>query len=134
VNRATGSFDVKVTPEWNDAGAGGGSLGRMGLEKEFHGNLAGTSKGIMLTAGTGTKGSAGYVALEQFIGSLDGRQGSFILQHSGTMNRGAPQLVIAVVPDSGTGELTGLAGTMSIIITDGHHSYVLDYTLTPASA
>jgi Protein of unknown function (DUF3224) len=133
VSRATGSFEVKITPEWNDAAADGASLGRMGLEKQFHGDLAATSTGIMLTAGTSVKGSAGYVAIERVSGSLAGQQGSFILQHSGTMNRGAPQLIITVVPDSGTGELTGLTGTMSIIIADGHHTYVLDYTLAPAS-
>jgi hypothetical protein len=105
----------------------------MGLGKQFHGDLAGTSKGTMLTAGTSIKGSAGYVALERVSGSLDGREGSFILQHSGIMNRGVPQLMISVVPDSGTGELIGLAGTMSITFVDGHHSYVFDYALAPAS-
>src|SRR4051794_321731 len=109
VKRASGHFIVKITPEWNDAAADGGSLGRMALDKQFHGDLEGTSRGIMLTAGTSTKGSAGYVAIERVSGSLDGRQGSFVLQHSGTMNRGAPQLTITVVPDSGSGQLTGLA-------------------------
>jgi hypothetical protein len=134
VKRASGHFEVKITPEWNDVGADAGSLGRMALQKQFHGALEGTSNGIMLTAGTSIKGSAGYVAIERFIGSLDSRQGSFVLQHNGTMNRGAPELTISVVPDSGTGQLTGLSGTMSIIIADGHHSYVLDYALAAASA
>jgi len=122
-----------MKPEWSDGGTDGGSLARMALDKQFHGDLEGTSKGIMLSAGTSVKGSAGYVAIERVNGSLGGRQGSFVLQHSGTMNRGAPQLTISVVPDSGTGQLTGLAGTMSIMIADGRHSYAFDYTLAPAS-
>jgi hypothetical protein len=86
----------------------------------------------MLTAGTDVPGSAGYVAMERVTGTLHGRSGTFVLQHSGTMTRGAPQLAITVVPDSGTGELTGLGGKMAIIIADGKHSYELDYTLAEA--
>ena len=84
----------------------------------------------MLTAGTDVKGSAGYVAIERVSGTLQGRSGTFVLQHSGTMTRGAPQLSITVVPDSGTGQLAGLAGKMAIIIADGKHSYDFEYTLT----
>lgn len=125
---ATGSFDVKLTPQSDDF-LKGTLLGRMSIAKQFHGNLEGTSKGEMLTGGDVTKGSAGYVAIEQVTGTLDGRSGSFILQHSGTMTRGAPQLSISVVPDSGTGQLAGLAGTMTIKITDGKHFYDFAYTL-----
>ncbi len=125
---ATGSFDVKLTPQSDDF-LKGTLLGRMSIAKQFHGNLEGTSKGEMLTGGDVTKGSAGYVAIEQVTGTLDGRSGSFILQHSGTMTRGAPQLSISVVPDSGTGQLAGLTGTMTIKITDGKHFYDFAYTL-----
>jgi hypothetical protein len=123
--RAKGTFEVKLTPqEGADA-----SLGRMSIDKQFHGDLEGASKGEMLTAGTGVKGSAGYVAIEKVSGTLHGRSGTFILQHSGTMTRGTPQLVITVVPDSGTGQLAGLTGKMAIEITDGKHFYDFEYTL-----
>jgi len=101
----------------------------MTIEKQIHGDLEATSKGQMLTAGTSVKGSAGYVAIERVSGTLHGRTGTFILQHTGTMNRGALQLSITVVPDSGTGQLTGLTGKMDIQITDGKHSYDFAYTL-----
>jgi len=101
----------------------------MAIDKQFHGDLEATSKGQMLTAGTAVKGSAGYVAIERVSGALHGRSGTFALQHSGTMTRGAPQLTITVVPDSGTGELLGLAGKMAIKIEDGKHSYDFEYTL-----
>jgi len=101
----------------------------MSIDKQFHGDLEGTSKGEMLTAGTGVKGSAGYVAIERVSGTLNGRSGTFVLQHSGTMTHGEPHLTITVVPDSGTGELAGLAGTMSILIAGGNHSYDFEYTL-----
>ena len=104
-------------------------LGRMSIEKQFRGDLEGTSKGQMLTGGTAIKNSAGYVAIERVTGSLKGRKGSFILQHTGLMNRGAASLVITVVPDSGTDQLEGLKGTMTINIEAGKHSYQLDYTL-----
>jgi hypothetical protein len=104
----------------------------MSIDKQFHGDLRATSKGEMLTAGTGVEGSAGYVAIEQVDGTLHGRSGTFVLQHSGTMARGVPQLTITVVPDSGTGELAGLAGKMTIEIADGRHSYDLEYTLAEA--
>ena len=130
---ASGTFDVKILPQ-TDTGAGdaivdSGSVGRMSLDKQFHGDLQASSRGQMLAVHGDVKGSAGYVAMERVIGTLHGRQGSFALQHSGTMTRGAPQLVITVVPDSGTGELLGLAGTLAINIVDGKHFYEFDYTL-----
>ena len=129
VSRASGTFDVTLTPQATDTHAEVTSLGRMSLDKQFHGDLEGTSKGEMLTAGTGVKSSAGYVAIERVSGTLHGRRGTFILQHSGTMTRGAPRLDITVVPDSGTGQLAGLAGTMVIEIAGGKHSYDFEYTL-----
>jgi hypothetical protein len=126
---ATGIFEVKVIPNAPEDKADGSTLGQMSLDKQYHGELDGTSKGQMLTAGTDVKGSAGYVAMERFTGTLNGRKGSFVLQHTGTMNRGALQLSITVVPDSGTGELVGLTGKMAIIIADGKHSYDFEYTL-----
>jgi hypothetical protein len=101
----------------------------MSIDKQFHGDLEATSKGEMLTAGTVVKGSAGYVATERVSGTLYGRSGTFILQHGGTMTRGTPQLIITVVPDSGTDQLVGLAGTMVINIESGKHSYDFAYTL-----
>jgi hypothetical protein len=101
----------------------------MSLDKQFRGELEASSQGEMLSAGTSVKGSAGYVAMERVTGTLQGRGGSFILQHSGTMTRGTPQLSITVVPDSGTGELAGLAGRMAIEIADGMHSYDFEYTI-----
>jgi len=126
---ARGSFDVTLTPQPAGDSLRGSPLSRLSIAKQFHGDLEGTSQGEMLAAGTGVKGSAGYVALERVTGMLAGRRGSFVLQHSGTMTRGTPQLVISVVPDSGTDALTGLAGTMLINIADGKHSYAFDYTL-----
>jgi hypothetical protein len=131
-NRASGTFEVKVAPLPDDMAADVG-FGRWSLDKQFHGDLEATSKGQMLGAGTGVKGSQAYVAVEKVTGMLQGRRGTFILQHSGTMNRGAQKLMIAVVPDSGTDQLVGLAGTMNIIIADGKHSYELDYTIADAS-
>jgi len=127
--RATGSFDVKITPLATDTPAEGSSLGRMSLEKQFHGDLEATSTGEMLTAGTAIKNSAGYVAIERVAGSLHGRTGTFALQHNATMARGVGALNIVVVPDSGTGELAGLSGTLSIEIAGGKHGYVFEYTL-----
>ena len=128
--RATEAFEVKVTPQPTEERAASPTLGRMSLDKRFHGDLEGTSQGEMLTAGTDVKGSAGYVAMERVSATLHGRRGTFALQHSGTMTRGAPQLEITVVPDSGTGELAGLAGTMVIAIApDGKHSYDFEYTI-----
>jgi hypothetical protein len=120
-----GEFEVKLTPR---DGAGEG-LGRLAIEKTYRGALEADARGEMLTAGTTVPGSAGYVAMERVDGTLEGRAGTFLLQHSGTMTRGAAQLSIGVVPDSGTGELLGLVGRMSIEITGGKHFYVFEYTL-----
>ena len=128
--RASGTFEVRMTPESMDDKADGAVLGRFSLEKTFHGDLEGAGKGAMLTAGTSVQGSAGYVAIERVTATLRGRRGTFALQHTGTMNRGEPQLTITVVPDSGTGELVGLAGKLGITIVDGKHSYDLEYTLS----
>ena len=129
--KAHGTFEVKVTPVASDP-AQGGALGRMTLDKRFEGDLVGISKGEMLTATTAVKGSAGYVAIESFEGTLQGRDGAFVLQHLGTMDRGEQRLLITIVPDSGTAALIGISGTMSITITQGKHFYDLDYTLEPA--
>jgi hypothetical protein len=126
---ASGPFEVKLTPQ--DDKAGDTTMGRMTIDKHFHGDLEATGKGQMLTSGTLVKGgSAGYVAMEQITGTLHGRSGSFIVQHSGTMTRGVPQLSVTVVPDSGTGQLAGLAGKMGVKIeADGRHFYEFEYTL-----
>jgi hypothetical protein len=124
---ASGTFDVKLTPQ--PADGEDPAVGRMAIDKQFHGDLEAASYGQMLTAATSVKSSAGYVAIEQVTGSLRGRSGTFVLQHSGTMTRGAPQQIVSVVPDSGTGELVGLTGTMTITIADGKHSYDFEYTL-----
>jgi hypothetical protein len=102
----------------------------MSIDKQFHGDLEATSKGEMLAAGTDVKGSAGYVAIERVTGALVGRTGTFILQHSGTMTRGEPQQSVTVVPDSGTGELVGLAGKMTTRVADKQHYYEFDYTIS----
>ena len=107
-------------------------LGRMTIPEAIHGDIEGTSKGEMLTAATATKGLARYVAMERVTGSLQARKGLFILQHTATMNRGAPWLSISVVPDSGTGQLLGITGTLSILIENGEHSYVFEYTIDGA--
>ena len=129
--RAVGTFDVKLAPLPLDDKSADAALSRMSIDKQFHGDLEAASKGEMLSAGTPVKGSAGYVAIERVTGTLSGRTGSFVLQHSATMNRGTPQLSITVVPDSGTGQLTGLVGSMNIIIESGKHSYEFEYALPP---
>ena len=129
MEHARGSFDVKLTQQPMALNAAADALGRLSIEKQFHGDLEATSRGEMLTATTDVKGSAGYVAVERVSGTLRGRQGTFALQHSGTMTRGAPQLTVTVVPDSGTGQLAGLSGKMAITITDGKHSYDFEYML-----
>lgn len=127
--RAHGTFEVKLVPQAPADPGADAALGRMSIDKQFHGDLQGASKGEMLSAATGVKGSAGYVAMERVSGTLGGRGGSFVLQHSGTMTRGAAQLTITVVPDSGSGQLAGLAGSMTIQIAEGKHSYDFEYTL-----
>lgn len=128
-NRASGTFDVKMTPQATADKGEEAAIGRYSLDKTFHGDLNGTSKGEMLAVGTAVEGSAGYVAMEQVKGTINGRSGSFALQHTGTMNRGAAELSVTVVPDSGTGQLAGLAGTMTIKIENGKHLYDFEYTL-----
>jgi uncharacterized protein DUF3224 len=127
---ASGPFEVKLTPRApDDDEAESVAVGRMSIEKQFHGDLEATSKGHMLAIRTGVKDSAGYVAMERVTGTLHGKRGSFALQHSGTVTRGAPDLTITVIPDSGTGDLVGLTGKMAIHIVEGRHSYDFDYAL-----
>lgn len=119
---------MKLAPQAAEDGDAG--LGRMSIDKQFHGDLEGTSRGFMLSsAATIVKGSGGYVAMERVTGKLKDRSGSFVLQHSGTMTRGVAQLSVTVVPDSGTDQLAGLAGIMTIKIDAGKHSYEFEYTL-----
>jgi len=125
--RAVGTFDVKVNPLV--AYAEGSRLGRMSIDKQFQGDIIATSKGEMLATRSPVDGSAGYVALEQVNGTLSGRAGSFVLQHSCTMTRGAQTQSITVVPDSGTDDLAGLSGSLLIIIEGKKHSYEFDYTI-----
>jgi hypothetical protein len=125
----SGPFEVKLVPQAPDGKFEDAAMGRITIDKQFHGDLEATSKGQMLTAQTDTKGSAGYVAIERVTGTLKGRSGTFVLQHTGTMNRGVPQLSITVVPDSGTGQLAGLAGKMDIKIIEAKHSYEFEYIL-----
>jgi hypothetical protein len=132
VTHATGTFEVKLDPQGDADKAEGSALARMSIDKKYHGDLEGTAKGTMLTAGTDVKGSAGYVAIERVTGTLNGKTGSFVLQHNATLTRGAPMLNIIVVPDSGTGQLAGISGKFLIIIADGKHSYEFDYTLPTA--
>lgn len=134
--RAAGAFDVKVTPQKPDTQiARAANFSRLTIDKRFHGDLEGISKGEMLATQTETPGSAGYVALERVSGRLGGRQGSFVLQHSASMSRGAQTSSIGVVPDSGTGELRGISGSMTITVAaDGTHSYQFDYKLQPPGA
>jgi len=129
---ARGTFEVKMTPQ-KPEDAGDPALARMILEKQFHGDLEAAGKGQMLSAGTAVEGSAVYVAVERVTGTLQGRKGSFVLHHRGIMDRGKPSLTIEVAPDSGTGDLTGLTGTLSIEIANGKHSYDFEYTLPGAS-
>ncbi len=125
---ASGTFEVKLNPQVDDK-VGDPTVNRMSIDKQFHDDLEATSKGQMLAASTDIKGSAGYVAMERVSGTLHGHSGTFALQHSGTLTRGAAQLSVTVVPDSGTGQLAGLAGKMTINIADGKHSYDFEYTL-----
>jgi Protein of unknown function (DUF3224) len=129
---AKGPFTVKLNPLDSYAHSVDSKLSRMSIDKEFDGDLKASSKGDMLSAGTTTKGSAGYVAIELVSGKLHGKEGAFVLQHNATMNRGEPSLAITVVPDSGTEQLTGISGTMSIQIAGGNHSYEFNYSLPGA--
>lgn len=126
---AIGTFEVVMKPQATPDEAAGVSLGRMSLDKQFAGDLTAVGKGEMLTALTPTKGSAGYVAIERVTGTLHGREGSFVFQHSGLMDRGVQTLVITVVPDSGTGQLAGLGGTFTLRIEESKHHYEFAYSL-----
>jgi Protein of unknown function (DUF3224) len=130
-NHASGPFDVKATPQKPDNPAAVASgLGRMSLDKQYHGDLEATGQGEMLAIRPDAKGSGVYVAIERVTGTLKGRSGSFVLHHTGIMNRGTPQLTIEVAPDSGTGELAGISGKMNIVIGEGgKHTYEFEYTL-----
>jgi hypothetical protein len=130
MTQAQGSFEVTLKPQALAHSNADALIGRLSIDKQFHGDLEATSIGEMLSARTAVEGSAGYVAIERVSGTLHGRSGSFVLQHSGTMNRGVGQLALSVVPDSGSGELVGLVGTMTIAIVDGAHTYELSYTLS----
>lgn len=127
--RASGTFQVELLPLPTPPGREEPPLGRRSIDKRFEGDLTATSRGEMLSAGTPVKGSAGYVAIEQVTGELGGKKGSFLLQHSGIMDRGEGNLTISIVPDSGTEQLTGIKGLLEIKIADGKHHYTLDYTL-----
>jgi len=127
--QARGTFEVTMKPLAPPDESPGAKLGRMSLEKTFAGDLVATSVGTLLTAMTDTKGSAGYVAMERVTGTLAGRAGSFVFQHSSTMDRGAPTQSIRVVPDSGTGEFAGLAGSFTIDIIEQQHRYLFEYSL-----
>ena len=127
--QATGTFEVKLTPQAPVDPPADDFPGRMLIAKTFHGDLEATSLGQMLAAQAEVKGSAGYVAMEKVSGTLHGRAGSFVLQHTGTMDRGRPSLSVTVVPDSGTEGLVGITGAMTIAIASGAHSYNFDYTL-----
>jgi hypothetical protein len=126
---AKGSFTVGMKPQGDPSVADGVSLGRLLLQKRFEGELEASSQVEMLTAMTPVQGSGAYVAIERVTGTLNGKTGSFVFQHAGTMSRGAQQLSISVVPDSGTGDLTGLSGTFRIEIVEGKHSYEFEYQL-----
>ncbi|HEY7292684.1 MAG TPA: DUF3224 domain-containing protein [Vicinamibacterales bacterium] len=131
MTRAKGTFDVKVAPLPAYDTTEATTLGRMSLDKVYHGDLDGTAKGEMLTGMTSVKNSGAYVAVERFAGTLAGRRGTFVLHHTGIMDRGSQKLTVTVVPDSGTDQLTGLSGSLNIIIAaDGTHSYEFDYSLS----
>lgn len=127
--QANGQFEVKLAPQPPAPGLEQAGLGRMTIDKQFQGDLEATSLGEMLSAMGQVQGSAGYVAIERVTGTLHGRRGSFVLQHRGVMNRGEPELSVSVVPDSGTEALSGLSGSMQILIEDGKHYYTFDYLL-----
>lgn len=128
-SHAKGTFEVKLVPLALEDKEADSTLSRLSINKTFAGDLNGTSKGEMLAAGSPVKGSAGYVAIERVSGTLAGKTGSFVLQHSATMNRGEPQLSITVVPDSGTDQLTGLAGRLNIKVENKQHFYEFDYSV-----
>jgi hypothetical protein len=126
---AKGTFEVKLQLQSFENADAQAKLGRMSIDKTITGDLVATTVGQMLSAGTETKGSAAYVAVERVTGALHGKKGSFALHHTGVMNRGEPSLSVLVVPDSGTGELAGLEGEFKIIIEGGKHNYEFSYRL-----
>ena len=127
MEQAKGTFEVKLTPEEDKSGEA--IVGRMNIAKQFSGDIEGTSKGLMVMVGTPVQGSAGYVAIEKVSGAVNGRTGTFYLQHSGLMRRGEGELTIHVVPDSGTEQLTGISGMFDIKIEDGKHFYIFEYEI-----
>jgi len=128
-HHATGPFEVKLAPLEPAFKSDDNSMGRMSIDKQFHGDLEASSKGEMLYAGN-PRTSGGYVAIERVSGTLQGSPGTFYLQHNATMTHGTPQLNVIVVPGTGTGQLAGLSGSMNIVVaSDGKHSYDFTYTL-----
>jgi hypothetical protein len=127
--RVSGPFEVTLKPLQMDDDLASQLMARMSIDKQYRGDLEATGKGQMLTGGSSIRNSAAYVAIERVTGTLKGKKGGFTLVHTGLMNRGSPSLVITIVPDSGTDQLEGLKGTMTINIEAGRHSYQLDYTL-----
>lgn len=125
-HHAIGTFEVKLAPLASETEP---AIGRMSINKQFYGDLEGSSKGEMTSFMSSVKGSAGYVAMEKVTGTLKGKKGTFVLQHNATMTRGTPEMNITVVPDSGTDQLEGLTGKLKIIITEGKHSYEFDYAM-----
>ena len=131
-SQATGSFDVKLSPLPSYDTSAGSPLARFSIDKQFTGDLTATSIGEMLASGTAS-GSGVYVAVERVTGTLAGRTGSFVLHHTGIMNRGVPSLSVNVAPDSATDQLVGLTGSMQIIIAEGKHSYDFSYAIPDAT-
>jgi len=128
-SHAAGTFDVKLVPQGPEDKTEGSTIAHLSIDKQYHGDLEAAGKGEMLTTTTSVKGSAGYVAMERISGTLHGRSGTFVLQHSGTMAHGTFQLSVTVVPDSATGQLAGLTGKLTGTVADGKHSYEFDYSL-----
>jgi hypothetical protein len=133
MSRATGSFDVKIVPQTSPEESSDKALGRMSIDKQFHGDLDATSRGQMLTAMTEVNGAALYVAIEKVSGSLENRTGTFVLYHNGIATREGQQLTVTVAPGSGTGGLKGITGSMSINIIEKKHYYEFDYSLPGVS-
>ena len=127
---ASGPFEVKMQPQGEGDVAAGSSLGRMSLDKQYNGDLQAIGKGEMLAARSDIPTSAAYVAIERVTGTLHGREGSFVLVHKGVMTSAGQQLVIEVVPDTGTGQLVGISGSLGIRIEGGKHYYDFDYELS----
>jgi Protein of unknown function (DUF3224) len=129
---ARGTFEVQLAPQPADAYSDATTMGRMTMDKQFSGDIVATSKGQMLTGMGNIKGSAAYVAMERVTGTVNGKRGSFVLHHTGVMANGAQSLAIVIAPDSGTDELAGIAGTLTLVIEGKVHNYDLAYTLPAA--